>query len=258
MRKYLHELWKRKDLLLYLVTSGLKAEHRNTLLGYFWWLLDPLLGVVVYYFLRVVILGAQGEHIVAFLAIGLIVFRNFGATLRTSAKSISGKSGVITQVYLPKALFPFGTVLTQLINFSFALIVIAAVLAVSGIVPGPEVLWLPVVMLVQIVFHSAVALLMAYICVFIRDLENILTHVMRLLRYGSPVIWEIERLPEAYHWVVDINPFAWVLNAYRDILMYGSLPDFQRLTWLVVGCGAITIGLVYFYSKNEHRLIKAL
>ncbi|MCD8503279.1 MAG: ABC transporter permease, partial [Bacillaceae bacterium] len=61
MRNYINEMIKRKDLLIHLVMSGLKAEHRNSYLGYFWWLLDPLLNVGVYYFLMVVVLGRWGE-----------------------------------------------------------------------------------------------------------------------------------------------------------------------------------------------------
>ncbi|HXK61769.1 MAG TPA: ABC transporter permease, partial [Acidobacteriota bacterium] len=61
MNKYLHELARRKDLLLYLVVSGLKAQHRNTILGYFWWLLDPLLGVLIYYFVVVIVFKRGGD-----------------------------------------------------------------------------------------------------------------------------------------------------------------------------------------------------
>ena len=117
LRQYLRDLWKRKDLLLYLVTSGLKADTRNTFLGYFWWLLDPLLMVLTFAFLRVVFLGRTGEHLIAFLAVGLVVFRHFSQNLTNGSKSITGQAGVITQVYLPKAMFPFGVVLTQLVNF---------------------------------------------------------------------------------------------------------------------------------------------
>jgi ABC-type polysaccharide/polyol phosphate export permease len=193
---YLRDLWKRKSLLLYLVTSGLKADTRNTFLGYFWWVLDPLLLVVVYYFLRIVLMGRSGEHVIAFLATGLIVFQNFARTLTGSAGSITGKASIITQVYLPKAIFPFSVVLTQLINFAFGLVVIAVVLLFSGIVPGAELAWLPLVMLVQTVFHLALALFLGYLCAFVRDLGNLLSYVTRVLRYTSPVIWEVSRLPE--------------------------------------------------------------
>ena len=255
---YLRDLWKRKSLLLYLVTSGLKADTRNTFLGYFWWVLDPLLLVVVYYFLRIVLMGRSGEHVIAFLATGLIVFQNFARTLTGSAGSITGKASIITQVYLPKAIFPFSVVLTQLINFAFGLVVIAVVLLFSGIVPGAELAWLPLVMLVQTVFHLALALFLGYLCAFVRDLGNLLSYVTRVLRYTSPVIWEVSRLPDRLNWVVEWNPFAWLLEGYRNVLMYGELPDFNRLLILGIVSFVLTVALIIFYTFNEHRIIKVL
>ncbi len=258
MLKYLKELYKRKDLLTYLITSGLKAQYRNTYLGYTWWILDPLLMGIVYYFLRVVILNMEGDNIGAFLIIGLVAWKWVAATVSSSAKSISGRAGVITQVYLPKAIFPFGSNLTQLINFTFGLVVIALFLAFYRIIPGPELLWLPLVMIVQFLFLSAISLVVGYYCTFIRDIDNVLNHVMRLWFYASPVVWEADRLPEQYSFIVNANPVSAILISYRNILMYGTGPELQKLLLLGIFSFAVTVYMIYFYYLNEHKIIKAL
>ncbi|WP_350342404.1 ABC transporter permease [Proteinivorax tanatarense] len=258
MKKYIEAICKRKDLLYYLIISGLKSKHRNTFLGYFWWLLDPLLSVFVYYFLVVIVLERGGPDYPAFLVIGLVVFRWFKSTVSGSAKSISSKSGIITQVYLPKAILPIGESITQLINFLFGLVVIAVFLLFYGIIPGTEVVWLPFIVLVQLLFHIAISLFMGYVCVFIRDIENIITHLMRIMRYASPVIWEVGRLPAEYQWISDVNPFSHLLNAYRNVLMYGQLPNFSQLIALALGSIAVIVFMLYFYNKNEHKIIKVL
>ncbi len=107
MIKYINELWKRKDLMLYLVTSGLKAENRNTSLGYLWWLLDPFLNIIVYYFLVVVIMKRGSADYPKFLVIGMVVFRYFSTSINYSSGGIVSNAGIITQVYLPKAIFSF-------------------------------------------------------------------------------------------------------------------------------------------------------
>ena len=258
MKKYLHELIKRKDLFFYLVTSGIKAQYRNTYLGYFWWILDPLLMGVIYYFLRVVILGMKGENIGVFLIIGLITWQWIAAAISKSARSVSSKAGIITQVYLPKAIFPLGTTLTQLINFSFGLPVIALFLAFYRIIPGVYLLWLPILMFVQFLFLAALSLILAYYATFIRDIENVLSHLMRFWFYSSPVIWEAGRLPEKYSYLVDVNPASVFLIGYRNILMYDKSPDLEKLLILGIASLAIIIYMFYFYNKNEHKLIKAL
>ncbi len=258
MAQYLQELFKRKDLLLYLVVSGLKAQYRNTFLGYLWWILDPLLMGAIYYFLRVVVLGMEGEYVGAFLIIGLVAWHWINSTLKSSAGSISGRSRIITQVYLPKAIFPFGVGLTQLINFSFGLVVVAVFLAVYRIVPGIELLWLPVIMAVQFIFLAGLALFIAYLCMFIRDIDNVLSHVMRIWFWTTPVIWEADRLPERYHFIIDINPASAFLLSYRNVLMYGAGPEMEKLLVIAVLSFALTAYMIYFYNLNEHKMIRAL
>src|SRR5690625_4838591 len=190
MKAYIQEIKKRKDLIYYLVKSGLKAEHRNSYLGYFWWLLDPLLGVLVYYFLVVIILERGGENFAVFLVIGLVVWRWISSSINASAKSILRYSSIINQVYLPKSIFPLSFSITQFINFLFGLIVIAIFLIANGVTPGIELVYLPVLLVLTFVFLLAIGLVLGYFTVFIRDIDNLLTHVIRLFFYASPIIWE--------------------------------------------------------------------
>ncbi|WP_088032406.1 ABC transporter permease [Evansella clarkii] len=260
MRNYISEMLKRKDLLVYLVRSGLKAEHRNSYLGYFWWLLDPLLNVVVYYFLIAVILGRAGEveNFAVFLVIGLVAWRWMSTTVNTSAKSITKYSSIINQVYLPKSIFPLSFTFTQLFNFSFGLIVVALFLIFFGVVPGWQIIYLPVIILTQLLFLMAISLFLGYITVFVRDIDNVLTHVTRVLFYSSPIIWEGGRLPDEYSWVVDVNPIAIIINSYRDILMWNSSPNFTGLFIIAIVSMLASAAMLLYYSKNEHKIIKAL
>ena len=258
MKSYLQEMIRRKDLLLYLVKSGLKAEHRNSYLGYFWWLLDPLLNVVVYYFLVVVILGRGSENYAVYLVIGLVAWRWVNTTVNASAKAITKYSSIINQVYMPKSIFPLAVSSTQVFNFTFGLVVIAIFLAVFGVMPGWEIIFLPFIILIQLLFLIAISLFVSYICVFIRDIDNILTHIVRMFFYASPIIWEGSRLPEEYNWVVDINPIAIIINSYRNVIMYQSFPQFSGLIIIgLVSVVSITCTL-YYYHRNEHKIIKAL
>ncbi|WP_280770750.1 ABC transporter permease [Salipaludibacillus daqingensis] len=260
MKTYIAEMIKRKDLLMYLVKSGLKAEHRNSYLGYFWWLLDPLLNVVVYYFLVSVILGRGSDefNFAVFLVIGLIAWRWIMTTINTSSKAIIKYSSIINQVYLPKSIFPLSFTFTQMFNFAFGVVVIAIFLIVNGIVPGWQVIFMPLIIVVQLVFLIAISFILAYVTVFIRDMDHLLTHVTRVLFYSSPIIWEGGRLPPEYGWVLEINPVAIIVTSYRDVLMFQSTPNISSL--LIIGVTSILVSILalYYYSKNEHKIIKAL
>jgi lipopolysaccharide transport system permease protein len=258
MKNYLSEILKRKDLLIYLVKSGLKADHRNSYLGYFWWLLDPLLNVLVYYFLMVIILGRGGENYEIYLVIGLVSWRWTNTAINTSAKSIVKYSSIINQVYLPKSIFPLTATFTQLINFAFGLIIIGAFLVIFGVMPSWQIIYIPIIIFVQLLFLMAISLIVAYACVFIRDIDNILSHILRIIFYASPIIWMGSRLPEEYSWIVDINPIAILVDSYRDVIMYHTTPNFIELLIIGVISILLIIIMLFFYSRNEHKIIKAL
>ncbi|MYL56454.1 ABC transporter permease [Virgibacillus halodenitrificans] len=258
MKTYIQEMLKRKDLLIYLVKSGLKAEHRNSYLGYFWWLLDPLLNVLVYYFLVVIILGRGGENYPLFLVIGLVAWRCISSTINSSAKSIMRYSSIINQVYLPKSIFPLAFILTQLFNFAFGLVVVGIFLAFFGVMPGWEIIYLPLIVFVQTVFLLAVGSFLGYITVFVRDIDNLLTYIVRIFFYASPIIWEGGRLPEEYSFAVDYNPIAIIVESYRAIFMYKTSPDLVGLLIIFLLSAVLAIYMLYYYSKNEHKIIKSL
>jgi lipopolysaccharide transport system permease protein/teichoic acid transport system permease protein len=258
MKKYLRELYKRRDLLVCLVSCDLKAQHRNTMLGYFWWLLDPLFGVLIYYFVVVVVFRRGGVDYGIFLAVGMIVWRWLSSTVTLASTSIITQAGIITQVYLPKLIFPLGATLTHLFHFGFGLLAVAALLAVFGVFPGSAWLWLPYITLMQFLFLSALAGIFAFACVFVRDIDNLVQHLMRIWFFGSPVIWHEEMVPENVRWLLTINPMTHFLGGYRDIFMHGIRPDYRPLLSIGV-ISALAIGLLtYYYSRREHEIVKIL
>jgi ABC-type polysaccharide/polyol phosphate export permease len=259
MKKYLNELYKRKDLIINLVLSGLKAQHRNSFLGYFWWLLDPLLGALIFYIVVVVIFhrGDKPDYGV-YLVIGMIVWRSLASTVSSASRSIVSQAGIINQVYLPKSIFPLCASLTQLINFAFGLLVIAIFLTFSNIMPGIQLLWLPVIITVHFLFLLCIALIFAFICVFVRDTEIAANHMMRLWFFGTPVIWYREMIPQKGQWLIDINPMSHFLSSYRDVFIHNSRPDFFTLSLIgIISLVLITL-IIYYYRSHEHRIIKSL
>ncbi len=258
MKRYLRDLYRRRDLILYLVASNLKAQHRNAFLGYFWWLLDPLLGVLTYYFVVVIVFRRGGEDYGTYLIIGMIVWRWLSATVSAASHAIVGQAGIITQVYLPKVVFPISVTLSGLINFGFGLLVIALFFLFWGILPGVAILWFPHVALMQLLLMMALASVIAYVCVFLRDIDTLVNHLMRLWFFGSPVIWSEETIPERARWLLEINPMAHFLAAYRGMLMDNRSPDPLPLLTIGLISTAVVIFMTHVYCQHEHRIIKAL
>lgn len=193
-----------------------------------------------------------------FLVIGMIVWRWLSSTVTSTSKSIVAQSGIITQVYLPKVIFPIGAIFTQLINFGFGLLIIAIFFVFFRLVPGMELFWLPFILIMQLFFMMAIAFPIAYACVFVRDINNIVDHLLRLWFFGSPVIWYEDMIPEKGRWLLDINPMHHFLAGYRDVLMHNSRPDYVALLCIGTASVFFLVLMVYYYSRNEYKIIKAV
>jgi lipopolysaccharide transport system permease protein/teichoic acid transport system permease protein len=258
MGRYVEELYKRRDLFVYLVASGLKAQHRNSFLGYFWWLLDPLLDVAVYYVLVVLVFHRGGDDYGMYLIVGMVVWRWVSSTVSGAARSIIAQAGVISQVYLPKLIFPLSATLTQLIHFGFGLLVVALGLVFFHIAPTTALFWLPYVIVMQLLFLAALAVTLAYLCVFIRDIDNLIGPMLRVWFFTSPVIWREDMVTEGHRWLVGLNPMTHFLASYRSMFLSQSSPN--GLPLLEIGLGSLLwiAGVTYYYSRFEHEIVKAL
>ena len=258
MIRYLRDLFQRRDLVAYLITSNLKAQHRNSMLGYLWWLLDPLFGLLIYSFVVAQIFGRGGDNYGAFLAVGLIAWRWFAATTIAATSSIVRQSAIIAQVQLPKIVFPITDTFTGFFHFVFGLAVVEVGLLLWGITPGSSLLWLPWITLVQLLFTLAVSAALAYAGVFLRDLEAMMGHALSFWFFVSPIIWRPEMAPEAVRWLLVLNPMTHLLGAYQGALVTHEPPTHRPLLVIAVLSVVAAAGLVVMYSRHEHRMIRAL
>ncbi|MBN1881343.1 MAG: ABC transporter permease [Deltaproteobacteria bacterium] len=259
MKEYILEIWRRRSLIYYLTVSGLKAQHRDSFIGYFWLLLDPLLSIAIYYFIVAILFRSGGSDFGMYLVIGIVFFQWGTGTINTSSKSIITRESLIKQINMPKLIFPIGASFTTLVNFSFSLIIVVIFLICSHMLPSGKILWFPFIACIQLLFFMSLGFFAAYVSVFIRDFDNILKHLLRIWFYASPVIWKEDMaISQKIGWVIKYNPMAYILRGYRNIIMYDKNPEVLIL--LVIGAGAVIIigCMTYYYYNNEHKMIKVL
>ncbi|MBY6274348.1 MAG: teichoic acid ABC transporter permease, partial [Bacillaceae bacterium] len=148
--------------------------------------------------------------------------------------------------------------LSQLVNFGFGLLVLLAFVVGVWDMPGLSVLWIPFIVLIQLLVIMALALPLAYVSVFVRDMDNLIGHLLRIWFYASPIVWVRSAIPQGWSWILDLNPMAYLLSSFSDVLLYDKSPNVSKL--LVIGAGALVVIFwsTYYYSRNEHRIVKVL
>ena len=266
-------LWGRRDLIHTLAVSNLKEQHRNTLFGYLWWVLDPLMMTAVYTivigFIRGV--GRNEPAFPAFVMCGLLAWKSFATTISQSIDVVSRSEGLVKSFSFPKAVLPISLVISNQVLFVFALIPLFALCLFYRFVMGAQLrplaaTWalVPLLVVVQLCLALGGALMFSCFGVFFRDLGNIMTHVLRIVWYLSPGLYPLSRVLKAdyrgflqldwsdFHSIYLLNPFAHLMGGYRDCIMYGNMPDLAGIGFAFC-LGVVGIGLGLWVFQNQER-----
>ncbi len=249
------ELLRYRELVRNLVARDLKVRYRNSVLGFMWCLLNPLLMMGVFTFVFTVLMkGGNIPRFPVFILIGILAW-NFHATAVSGAvQSVVGNSTLVMKVYFPREVLPLSTVLSNAVNFVLALIALFAMIFAFGIHLSGSILLLPVILLVQIIFCSGIALFISALTVFFRDVGVITETLLLAWFFLTPVFYRMEDLfPEQQRLMYIVNPMASIISAYRDVLYLGGMPglDFLLRTF-VTSLVILVAGYVFFRRSAKH------
>jgi ABC-type polysaccharide/polyol phosphate export permease len=218
-------------LIQSLVGRELKARYRGSVLGFFWSFINPLLllltyGLVFTYMLPVP-RSAALEPYFLFLFCGILPWTWFSASLLESSTVLITGGNLIKKVLFPAEVLPVVTVLANLIHFLFGLPILLAFLVWKGRL-GWSALLLPLPLLIQLVFTLGLALFVSALTVHFRDIQNILSHLLHLWFFATPVLYAY---PESgpLHALLRLNPMTHVVVAYQEALFYGAVTHVRGL-----------------------------
>jgi len=237
----------------------MKAENKNKVLGFAWSFLDPLLLLIVYIILVHYIFGRGGPQFPVLLFIALLSWRWFTSSLSRSVTSITSKVGLVQSTRFPLAILPVSGIVIGFFDWLFGFVILVPMLFIFEASFTANVLWLPVLLLIQFVGTIGACLIVAVVGTHLADLGNIIQFLIRVAFYLTPIIWVAEeRLPEGLmNLYMTLNPFAGLMESYRNVLVYGLPPSEYIIVFTVLACILFVVGLWYF-SRDEYRLVKAI
>jgi lipopolysaccharide transport system permease protein/teichoic acid transport system permease protein len=234
----------RRRLIGYMVRADVKKRGVNTVLGNVWWVLDPLITMLIYVLVMTVIFQRSTPDFPLFLLSAMVPFKWFTATIGASTSAVTGKESLIKQILFPKIILPVTLTISQIVSFLFGMAVLLFVwFFVYHDHVTWQVVWIPLIAVVQYVFVLGWTFILSAVTVFYRDIGIVIGHFMRLLFWISPILWSfmevagrgarlqsglegIERnlgLPTGILFgIISMNPVSLLLESYRKVV-YGRL-----------------------------------
>jgi ABC-type polysaccharide/polyol phosphate export permease len=265
VRRGFTEILSRRRLISYLVRADVKKAGSDTLLGNIWWVVDPLLQMLVYVLLVSVIFTRDTPDYPLFIFCAILPWKWFTAVVSEGVTSVVGMERLIKQINFPKLVLPVSTVMAGIVNFAFGLIPLAALMILFyNDRASAWVLLIPLIAFVQLLFSLPVAILLSATNVFYRDVGNLMRHLLRVWFYLSPGIYGsdlIDKVNAKSHLagtLMRLNPFATLFTSYRNIIYEEKAPDWIALGSLAVGSIVLLAIAVLVFKRVEPSFAKVL
>jgi ABC-2 type transport system permease protein len=255
----LKKVWQRRELLWYMVKLQMKAENKNKVLGFLWSFLNPLLLLLTYIVLVHYIFGRGGPQFPVLLFVALLSWTWFASSLSRAITSITSKVGLLQSVRFPLAILPLSGIIIGFFDWLFGFVILVPMLFIFEASLTLNILWLPVLLLIEFAGIVGTCLIFAVWGTYLSDLGNIIGFAIRIAFYLSPIMYSVkDTIPERLTAVYMLaNPFAGLLESYKNVLILGMPPNEYALVGAAVCCILFLVGLWYF-SRNEYRLVKAI
>ncbi len=255
MLEPLKELVRYRALLGYFVILDLKVRYRGSVLGFLWTLLNPLLLMLVMWVVFSRFARIEEDSYALFLLSALMAWLFFSQSVGRSLTSIVQNRGLIQLIYLPKLVFPFSIVGSNLLNLLFFFVAYLILAAFSDHGVPWTVVFLPAVVLMLLILSAGAALLMCSLTVFFRDFTHLTPVLMRALFYLTPIFYRPDMLGPKGEVLLRLSPVFYPVVATREVLYYGRIPGAEM--W-GLGYGTalllLAVGLLVF-TKTERRFV---
>lgn len=216
-----------RELLVQMVKRDLLLRYKQTAMGFAWAIFMPLVNTAVFsvIFTRVAPLDT-GVPYPIFAYCGLFTWNFFASSLRFSVNSLTSNPNLVSKVYFPREIFPLTATLVSFVDFLISAVVLVALMIYYGIVPTSALLFLPLVMLVHIVFTLAIALLLAMSNLFFRDVKYLFEVVLTVWMFLTSVLYPLN-LTGTLGTVMRLNPMTPIIDGYRAVLLFGQAPGLE-------------------------------
>lgn len=252
----LKELWQYRYLVTTFVIRDIKSRYRQTKLGVAWAIVQPLFMTVVFtiIFSKFLKVSTGGVPYPVFSFVALSVWTFFSRVITTGANSLIYGGSLIKKIYFPREVLPLSDVISSLVDFGIASMITVLLIVVYRVDISGYIVFLPVVLMIQLLLACALVLLSSSLTVIFRDLEFAIPFLVQLLMYASPVIYSARNIRQPLQTLLYLNPITGVIEGYRSILIYKEAPNFIFLAVSTFFALVILI-IAYIIFKRIERYL---
>jgi lipopolysaccharide transport system permease protein len=240
----LRELWEYRDLFYFLVWRDIKARYAQSVLGIGWAVIQPVFTMIVFtiIFGKLARIGSDGVPYAIFSFTALVPWIYFSNSLTESTGSLVSASNMLGKVYFPRLIIPITPLVSKLVDFGIALLLLFGLMAWFKTIPTIWALTLPLLIMLMMLTAAGLGMWLTALAIQYRDIKYGMNFAVRLLMYAAPVVYPASLIPQKYRLLYGLNPMAGVIEGFRAALL-GSRP----MPWDLITVGSI-MAIVFAFT----------
>lgn len=253
------ELSEYRDLFFFLVWREIKVIYAQTILGFSWAILQPLIQIAMFtvVFGKIARIATDGTPYVLFSTAAIIPWTFMSQAMSQSSQSLLTGQSMLAKIYFPRLLYPITPVLAKLVDFTISLLILVVVMVYYKVYPTLNLIYLPLFLTMMISIPLGAGLWLSALAVRFRDVKHAMPFVVRMLMYTAPIVYSASTIPEKYRILYSLNPIVGVIEGIRACLLGSPIP------WPIVGIGictsaAILISGALYFRKMERVFVDVL
>jgi lipopolysaccharide transport system permease protein len=254
----LREIWDKKQIIWEFAKNDLKIRYRNSVLGFLWTLLEPLLFLLVLYVVFTNIFENNIENFPLYLLSGIIIWNMLVKGTQISLTGISSRSALFTHIKIPVAIPAISAGITALLMFTLELVILGTFMVAFQFIPPTTILIFPLIILLEFVLIIGVALPLSLVNIRIKDIQFMWNIILHAGFFLHPIFYQPEILPENVLEAIKFSPMFHILEFSRNVMLYNKLPQMEE-TLMAIGMTFVIFVIGYLvFRKLSGRILEEI
>ena len=252
------EMWKFKGILFNFAISDLKIRYRNSILGIFWSLIEPLLMLGVLFFVFSTMFKFEIENFPIYLLLGIICYNFFKNGTTFALNSLTNRSSLMTQIYFPRSIPGISSGVTAAIMLILELVVLGIFMIVLEFTPPITILILPLILALEFLLILGISLPLSVLNVKFKDTEFIWMVVVHAGFFLTPIFYQFDMLPDNIQSILQFSPVVQIVTMSHHVVLYGVLPSINSILYAVGSTSVIMIIGYLIFRKYQSRIVEEI
>jgi lipopolysaccharide transport system permease protein len=248
------ELREYRDLFFFLVWRDIKVLYAQTILGFLWAILQPLIQIIIFtiIFGKIAEISTDGIPYFLFSSVAIIPWTYLSQSMIQSSQSLVSGQHILGKVYFPRLIFPLTSVLAKLVDFGISFLIILCTTLYYRVIPTWNLLLLPLFVLLMVCIAASIGMWLSAMAIRFRDVKYAMNFAVRMLMYSAPIVYSSATIPEKWRLVYSLNPIVGLIEGFRACLLGTPFP------WAYIWPGIVTAIILLitgaFYFKHMERV----